>query len=102
MGTKAPGRLSYGSAHSNPSWRSPPREISRSIGISARQLAEVLGVPGNRIRDIGRERRGVTSDTAIRLGRTFKTNARIWLNLQQAYELSKAEADFSGVPTRAA
>jgi antitoxin HigA-1 len=89
--------------------RTHPGEVLREeylvpLGMSARQLADVLGVPGNRISDIVRERRGVTADTAIRLGRYFKTNARFWLNLQQAYELSKAEAetDYSGVPTHAA
>ncbi len=74
------------------------------LGMSARELATALGVPGNRISDIVRERRAVTADTAIRLGRYFKTDPRFWLNLQQAHELSKAQAetDYSAVPVRAA
>ena len=74
------------------------------LELSARQLADAIGVPANRISDIVRERRGVTADTAIRLGRYFGTDPRFWLNMQQGYELSKAEAgtDYSSVPTRAA
>jgi addiction module HigA family antidote len=54
--------------------------------------------------EIVRERRSITADTAIRLGRYFGTDARFWINLQVAHDLSKAEAatDYSGIPTRAA
>jgi plasmid maintenance system antidote protein VapI len=38
-----------------------------------------------------RERRGITADTAIRLGRYFKTTPRFWLNLQTAYDLETIE-----------
>ena len=89
--------------------RSHPGEVLNEeylvpYGISARQLADAIGVPANRISDIVRERRGVTADTAIRLGRYFGTTPRFWLNLQQGHELSKAEAetDYSAVPTRVA
>ena len=89
--------------------RTHPGEVLREeylvpFGMSARQLAEAIGVPANRISDIVRERRGITADTAIRLGRYFKVEPRFWLNLQQNHELSKAEAetDYSGIPTRAA
>ena len=49
-------------------------------------------------------RRGITADTALRLGRYFGTDPRFWLNAQTAYDLSKAQAetDYSHVPTRAA
>lgn len=41
--------------------------------------------------EIMRGTRDVTADTAIRLGRYFRTDPRFWLNLQAAYDLSKAE-----------
>ena len=92
-----------------PRVRSHPGEILREeyltpLDMSARQLAETLSVPANRISDIVRERRGVSADTAIRLGRYFGTDPRFWLNLQLAHDLSKAEAetDYSKIPTRAA
>ncbi|MCA3593895.1 MAG: HigA family addiction module antidote protein [Methylobacterium sp.] len=74
------------------------------LGMSARQLAAEIGVPPNRITDILRQRRGVTADTALRLGSYFGTSAQFWLNLQTAHDLSKAEAsfDYSTIRPRAA
>lgn len=40
---------------------------------------------------VGRERRGVSADTAMRLARYFGGDARSWLNLQTAYDLRVAE-----------
>jgi addiction module HigA family antidote len=50
-----------------------------------------LHVPATRIAEIVNERRAITADTAIRLGRYFKTTARFWLNLQTAYDLDVVE-----------
>ena len=79
-------------------------EYLKPLGLSARALAVEIGVPANRLSEIAAGRRAVTADTAIRLGRYFKTDPRFWLNLQVAYDLSKAETDtdYSKVPTRAA
>ncbi len=89
--------------------RTHPGEILRAeflepLGMSARALAEAIGVPANRLTDIIRERRGVTADTAIRLGRYFKTDPRFWTNLQAAYDLTKAaeEHDYSDIRPHAA
>ena len=73
-----------------------PGEILREeylgpLGMSANALAMALHVPAPRINDIVRERRAVTSDTALRLARFFGGDARSWLNLQVAYDLSLAE-----------
>ena len=60
-------------------------------GELARALAKELGVPANRVTEVLRGGRDVTADTAIRLGRYFRTDPRFWLNLQQCYELRLAE-----------
>jgi len=49
----------------------------------------------NRLTEIMRGSRDVSADTAIRLGRYFGTDPRFWLNLQPAYDLSKAERTHS-------
>jgi addiction module HigA family antidote len=67
------------------------RGIPGALGLSARALAKVLGVPANRLTEIMRGTRDVSADTAIRLGRYFGTDPRFWLNLQAAHDLSKAE-----------
>ena len=79
-------------------------EYLEPLKMSARVLAVAIGVPPNRLTEIVAGRRSITADTAIRLGRYFKTDPRFWLNLQIAHDLSKAEAetDYSDVPTRAA
>jgi addiction module HigA family antidote len=72
------------------------------LKLSARALAADLGVPPNRITEIIRGERTVSADTAIRLGLHFNTTSQFWLNLQTAYDLSKAErdGDFAGVKPR--
>lgn len=66
-------------------------EFLKPLNLSARALGCAIGVPGNRISDIIRQRRDVSADTAIRLARYFGTDPRFWLNLQDSYDLSKAE-----------
>ena len=90
-----------------PRIRTHPGEILQAeylepLKMTARGLAEAIGVPGNRLSEIIRQRRSVTADTAIRLGRYFGTDPRFWLNLQIAYDLSQAEAatDYTRVPRR--
>ena len=36
--------------------------------------------------------RGISVDTALRLGRFFGTGPELWLNLQKAYDLDQAKA----------
>jgi addiction module HigA family antidote len=59
--------------------------------LSMNKLALNLRVPVTRIADIVAERRGITPDTALRLGRYFKTTPQFWLNLQTKYDLEIAE-----------
>lgn len=73
-----------------------PGEILREdymkpLRLTAHRLAMALRVPATRIAEIVHERRAITADTAIRLGRYFKTTARFWLNLQTAYDLEVIE-----------
>ncbi len=73
-----------------------PGEILREdylkpLGLSMNQLALALRVPATRISEIVHERRSITADTAVRLGRFFKTTSLFWLNLQTAYDLEVIE-----------
>ena len=56
-------------------------------GISINQLARDLRVPVTRISEIVNERRGITGETALRLGRYFSNTAELWMNLQRNYDL---------------
>ena len=61
--------------------------------LSANALALALRVSSGRITDVLNEKRGVSLETAMRLGRYFGNSARFWLNLQTIYELEIAEAE---------
>ena len=65
-------------------------DFMKPLGLSVNRLALDLHVPATRIGEIVHERRRITADTALRLGRYFKTNAEFWLNLQNFYELEMA------------
>jgi addiction module HigA family antidote len=74
----------------------PGRILKREMaarGLSANRLALELKVPSGRITDILNGKRGISSETALRLGRFIGASARFWLNLQIAYELAIAERE---------
>jgi addiction module HigA family antidote len=62
------------------------------LRVSPTELARPLNVPVNRIVQIIQGKRGITGDTALRLGHWFQTSPRFWLNLQAAYDVRVAEA----------
>lgn len=66
-------------------------EFLEPLGMSANALALRLRISAPRLHAILHERRGVTPDTAMRLGRFFGTSAQMWLNLQVTHDLSKAQ-----------
>jgi len=66
-------------------------DFMRPYSLSMNRLALDLRVPVTRIADIVAERRAITTDTALRLARYFKTTPEFWLNLQTKYDLEAAE-----------
>lgn len=67
-------------------------EELRELGLSAAELARQIDVPVNRITGLINGARGISADTALRLGHWFGTSPQFWMNLQQIYELRVAEA----------
>ncbi|HET8997109.1 MAG TPA: HigA family addiction module antitoxin [Acetobacteraceae bacterium] len=65
-------------------------EFMQPLGLTAYRLAKDLNVPVTRIQAIIAERRGITGDTALRLGRYFGTTPEFWLNMQRDFELEQA------------
>jgi addiction module HigA family antidote len=66
-------------------------EELRELGVTAAELSRQIDVPVNRITGIIHGQRGITADTALRLGHWFGTTPQFWMNLQQLYELRLAE-----------
>ena len=57
-------------------------EFLEPLGVSQYRLAKDISVTPRRINEIVHGRRGITADTALRLGRYFNMEAQFWLNLQ--------------------
>ena len=73
-----------------------PGEILRDefltpMKLSVYRLAQAIKVSRPRLNDIVLGRRGVTVDTALRLGRYFGTTPEFWLHLQTRDDLDVAE-----------
>jgi len=66
-------------------------EFLLPLGISQYRAAKDIGVPARRINEIVKGQRGITPDTALRLGKYFGVSAQFWLNLQARYDLQTAE-----------
>jgi len=62
-------------------------EFLKPMGISQYRLAREISVPPRRVNEIVLKKRGVTADTALRLGRYFGTSEQFWLNLQSEHDL---------------
>ena len=80
-------------------------EELRELRVSAAELSRQIDVPVNRITGIIHGQRGITADTALRLGHWFGTSPQFWMNLQQLYELRLAESEvgakIAALPRRA-
>ena len=57
------------------------------MGISQKQLADAMHVPFQRVNEIVNRRRGVTTETALRLSRVLGMSPGFWLKLQMAWDL---------------
>jgi addiction module HigA family antidote len=69
-----------------------PGEILREeflpqYGLPVTGLAEAAGVSRQSINELLRERRAVSPDMALRLGKLFGTSPEFWLDLQRNVDL---------------
>jgi addiction module HigA family antidote len=62
----------------------------KPMKLSQNALGRALGVPPRRINEIIHNKRAITLDTSLRLGRYFGQSPRFWLNLQTECDLRNA------------
>ncbi|MXX38814.1 MAG: HigA family addiction module antidote protein [Gemmatimonadetes bacterium] len=62
-------------------------DFLKPMQMSQYHLAQAISVPPRRINEIVHGKRGITADTALRLGHFFKMEAQFWMNLQARYDL---------------
>jgi addiction module HigA family antidote len=57
------------------------------LGLTQTAVAQGTGIPVSRIHSIIRGERGVSADSALRLGRFFGVSPEVWMGLQADYDL---------------
>ena len=66
------------------------------------ELLAVIGVPVQRVNELVRGKRGVTSETAWLLAQAFETTPDFWFNLQAAYDLARTRPERTIPPLKSA
>ena len=66
-------------------------EFMKPMDISINRLAREIMVPPGRISAIVNGKRGITADTALRLGKYFGVSPELWMGLQTDYDLRLAQ-----------
>jgi addiction module HigA family antidote len=82
----------------DPNWLGPAippgemllEEFLKPMGIGQVEAARRLGISLNRLNEIVLGKRGITADTALRLGRLLKTSPQFWMRLQADWDLQEA------------
>jgi len=71
-------------------------DFLKGLQITQYRLAKGIAVPPRRINEIVQGERGITADTALRLGKFFAMEAQFWMNLQSHYDLEVAKDAIAG------
>ena len=66
-------------------------EFMEPLNVSAYRLAKDIRVPVSRIQDILHDRRKISVDTSLRLGKYFGVSERYFLNLQNDIAVRNAK-----------
>ena len=66
-------------------------EFMIPLGLSAYRLANDINVPISRIQDLLHDRRKITAETSILLGRYFGLSDKYFLNLQNDIDIREAK-----------
>lgn len=66
-------------------------EFLKPMELSQYRLAVDTGLPHSRVTAIVKNRRRITAETALRLGRYLNTGPEFWLNLQSRFDLEEAQ-----------
>ena len=57
------------------------------LDLSVAKLAEKLGVTRQTVNDIVRERRNLSPEMCLKLGRLFGTTPQFWMNMQDKVDI---------------
>jgi addiction module HigA family antidote len=82
----------------DPDWLGPAippgeillEEFLKPLGLGQVEAARRLEISLNRLNEIVLGKRGISADTALRLGRLLKTSPQFWMRLQADWDLHEA------------
>jgi addiction module HigA family antidote len=76
-------------------------DVIPATGKSKAGIARMLGISRQHLHDILAERKPVSPEVAVRLGKLFGNDPLVWIRMQGAYDAWHAcrEVDVSAVPT---
>jgi antitoxin HigA-1 len=66
-------------------------EFLAPMGISVYRLSKETGLSQTRLSQIIRGERGISAETALKLGKFFGVPAEFWMNLQTLYDIEEAQ-----------
>jgi antitoxin HigA-1 len=69
------------------------KEFLEPMGLTQVKLAQAINIPQNRVNELVRGKRGISPETALLLAEYFENSAEFWMNLQTAYDLTRARAE---------
>jgi addiction module HigA family antidote len=75
-------------------------EFLEPRSLSQVEFASHIGVPVQRINEIVRGKRGISSETAWLFSQALGTTPEFWLNLQAAYDLVQGRPNRTVAPLR--
>jgi antitoxin HigA-1 len=67
------------------------QDILPSVGLPVKAAAKALGVSRQMLHDILAERRPLSAIMCLKVARLFGSSPEVWMRLQAAYDLKKAE-----------
>lgn len=77
-------------------------EFMQPYGISAYRLAKDINVPVSRVQDILHDRRKISVDTSLRLGKYFGVSEKYFLDMQNDIDLrnekSRIASELEAIP----
>ncbi len=69
-------------------------EFLKPMEISIYRLAQETGLSQTRLGQIAKGARGITAETALKLGKFFNVPAEFWMNLQTFYDIEEAQGRY--------
>jgi addiction module HigA family antidote len=81
-------------------------DVLPALGKSKTEIARLLGISRQTLYDILDEKQPVTAQMAVRLGKLCGNGPDLWLNMQRAFDLERAQRELAGtvekIPTLSA